>query len=108
MGKGMKAMKSSKVARGRGAKARVFSGKKVKTSGGLTKDKLYKNKNGKVVSKARSAASKKVFARSPLKAWGLAVKQARKALEFTGFVPIGGKSVRGRALYAKAKAIMNA
>merc|ERR1712083_1100151 len=106
--KGMKSMKSSKVARGRGAKARVFSGKKVKTSGGLTKDKLCKNKNGKVVSKARSAASKKAFAQGPLKAWSLAVKQARKALDMTGFVPIGGKSARGRALYTKAKAIMNA
>merc|ERR1712083_619814 len=106
--KGMKSMKSSKVARGRGAKARVFSGKKVKTSGGLTKDKLCKNKNGKVVSRASSAAAKKRFAQSPIKAWSLAVKQARKALDMTGFVPIGGKSARGRALYAKAKAILNA
>merc|ERR1712061_775081 len=108
MGKSSKAMKVSRIARGRGAKSRVFSGKKVKTSGGLTKDKLCKNKNGKVVSKARSAASKKAFAQGPLKAWSLAVKQARKALDMTGFVPIGGKSARGRALYAKAKAIMNA
>merc|ERR1719203_718671 len=106
--KGMKATRASKTARGRGAKARVFSGRKVKTTGGLTKDKLCKNKNGKVVSKAASAAAKKAFAQSPLKAWCLAVKQARKALDMTGFVPIGGKSARGRALYAKAKAILNA
>merc|ERR1712232_1154528 len=96
------------IARGRGAKARVFRGKKVMTSGGLTKDKLIQNKHGKIVSKARSAVAKKRFANSALKAWCVAVQQARKALELTGFVPIGVQNARGRALYAKAKAILNA
>merc|ERR1712160_7968 len=64
-----KAMKVSKVAKGKRAKSTVFRGSKEKTGGGLTKDKLTKNKNGKVVSKASSAASKKRYASSGIKAW---------------------------------------
>merc|ERR1719215_195605 len=88
---------------GKGAKARVFRGSKEKTGGGLTKDKLMKNKNGRVVSKARSAASKKNDVAGGLKKWADAVKAARKALGLTGFVAIGGKTAAGKALYAKAK-----
>merc|ERR1712127_562575 len=102
----MKVKKASKVANGRGAMARVFSGSKERTSGGLTKDKLVKNKQGKVVSKARSASSKKHFGRSALKKWADATKAARKALGVTGFVPVGGKTAAGKALYAKAKSLM--
>merc|ERR1712170_51094 len=104
----MKAMKATKVARGKRAKSSVFRGTKQKTSGGLTKDKLCKNKHGKVVSKAASAHAKKLFAKSSIKAWSLAIKEARKALGLVGFVAIGGKTARGRSLYAKAKAILNA
>merc|ERR1719272_2454593 len=100
-----KAMKVSKVAKGKRAKSTVFRGSKEKTSGGLTKDKLTKNKNGKVVSKAASAAGKKKYASSGLKAWIDACKAARKALGLTGFVLIGGKSAAGKALYAKAKSL---
>ena len=105
MKKAMKAKKVSVVARGRGAKARVFSGIKERTSGGLKKDGLTKNKFGKVVSKKRSAVAKKNFAKS-LKTWSDAVKAARKALGLTGFVAIGGKSAAGKALYAKAKSLL--
>merc|ERR1712187_810981 len=87
--KGMKAMKAKRVsviARGKLARAVVFRGSKEKTVGGLTKDKLVKNKNGKIVSKGASARSKKNYAGSALKAWADAVKAARKALGFTGFV----------------------
>merc|ERR1719469_1863515 len=105
MKKTMKAMKVSKVAKGKRAKSIVFRGSKEKTGGGLTKDKLTKNKNGKVVSKASSAASKKRYASSGIKAWADAVKAARKALGLTGFVAIGGKSAAGKALYAKAKSM---
>merc|ERR1719384_1655791 len=101
-----KAKQVSKVAKGRGAMARVFRGAKERTSGGLTKDKLTKNRLGKVVSKARSAVSKKNFAKSPLKKWADATKAARKALGLTGFVPVGGKTAAGKALYAKAKSLM--
>merc|ERR1719378_1732251 len=92
--KSMKAKKVSIIAKGRGAKARVFNGKKEKTVGGLTKATLTKNKSGKVVSKAASAASKKKFAQSALKKWCDACKQARKQLNIKGFVAVGGKSAR--------------
>merc|ERR1711884_1550 len=76
-GKAMKAMKVKKVsviAKGKRAKLAVFSGKKAKTVGGLTKATLTKNKSGKVVSKALSAGSKKRFAQSALKKWCDATK----------------------------------
>merc|ERR1712061_399571 len=118
--KGMKAMKAaamkakamkkvkkvSVIAKGRAAKAAVFSGRKAKTVGGLTKPTLTKSKSGKIVSKAASARAKKNFAGSALKKWGDAVKQARKALGIKGFCAVGGKSAQGKALYAKAKAIL--
>merc|ERR1712203_422025 len=105
MKKAMKAKKVSVVAKGKRARASVFSGRKVKTQSGLTKEKLMKNKSGKVVSKALSAKAKKAYA-STVKVWADAVKAARKALGLTGFVAIGGKSAAGKALYAKAKSIL--
>merc|ERR1712066_407725 len=107
--KAMKAMKKKKVsviAKGKRAKSAVFSGRKAKTMSGLTKDSLTKNKSGKIVSKKRSAHSKRVFASSGIKKWADAVKAARKALGLTGFVAIGGKSAAGKALYAKAKSLL--
>merc|ERR1712061_873146 len=107
--KGMKVMKAKRVsiiARGKMARAIVFRGSKAKTASGMTKDKLTRNKAGKVVSKAASARGKRNFANSPLKAWCDAVKAARMALNLTGFVAIGGKSATGKALYAKAKTLL--
>merc|ERR1712242_324600 len=107
--KGMKVMKAKRVsiiAKGKRARASVFNGSKVKTSGGMTKAKLTKNKSGKIVSKAASVRAKKAYASSGIKAWADACKAARKALNLTGFVPIGGKSATGKALYAKAKALL--
>jgi len=95
----------SMIAKGKLAKASVFRGTKVKTSGGLTKASIVKSKRGKIVSKKASAASKKNFAGSKAKAWIDACKAARKALGLKGFVPVGGKSATGKALYAKVKAI---
>merc|ERR1712153_146448 len=46
-----KAMKKSVIAKGKMAKAMVMRGSKEKTSGGLKKDSLRKNKGGKIVSK---------------------------------------------------------
>merc|ERR1712187_986656 len=103
--KAQKAMKVSKVAKGKHARAVVFRGNKEKTGSGMTKDKLIKNKAGKIVSKARSALSKKRFATSPLKKWMDTVKQARKQLNVKGFCAVNGKSAQGKALYAKAKSI---
>merc|ERR1712218_494531 len=98
--------KVSIIARGRAAKAAVFKGKKAKTLGGLTKEKLTKSKSGKIVSKAASARGKKNWAQSALKKWIDAVKQARKQLGVTGFCAVNGKTAQGKALYAKTKAIL--
>merc|ERR1719384_1292823 len=98
--KAMKAMKKvkkvSKIARGKLAKALVFRGKREKTVGGLTKDTLMKNKNGRVVGKTKSALAKKRFATSALKKWIDAVKQARKQLAITGFCAVNGKTAQGK------------
>merc|ERR1719145_159151 len=104
--KAKKAMKVSKVAKGKHARAVVFRGGKEKTSTGMTKDKLIKNKAGRIVSKAQSAAKKKAFATSPLKKWIDAVKQARKQLNVKGFCAVNGKTAQGKALYAKVKSIL--
>merc|ERR1712024_61457 len=102
----MKAKKVSVIARGRMARALVFSGRKEKTVGGMTKANFVKNRFGKIVSKKASERAKKNFASSGLKAWCDAVKAARKALNLTGFIAIGGKSATGKALYAKAKSLL--
>merc|ERR1719486_1861746 len=86
-----KAMKKSIIAKGRMAKFLVFSGKKVKTVGGLKKDSLTKSKTGKIVSKKMSAKGKK-------SKWILAVSKARAALKVKGFQIIGGKTAAGKAL----------
>merc|ERR1711948_100645 len=96
----------SVIAKGKMARATVFRGFKAKTSSGMTKDSLAKNKRGKIVSKKASARAKKSFGTSALKAWCDAVKSARKALNLKGFVAIGGKTAQGKALYAKAKSLL--
>ncbi|CAK0804893.1 unnamed protein product [Prorocentrum cordatum] len=103
---GMKATmkkKKSIIAKGSLAKSQVLKGAKMKTSGGLTKDKLMKNKRGKVVSKKQHAAGKKNYA--GLKKWTECVTKARSALGLKGFVAVNGKKPEGKALYAKAKAL---
>merc|ERR550525_675979 len=74
-----KAKRVSIVAKGKRAKSSVFSGKKQRTTGGVTKEGLVKNKNGRVVSKKSSARAKRVYGKT-IKAWVDAVKAARKAL----------------------------
>mmetsp|Transcript_64981 Transcript_64981/g.164685 ORF Transcript_64981/g.164685 Transcript_64981/m.164685 type:complete len:115 (+) Transcript_64981:3-347(+) len=105
MKKGMKAKKISKIAKGPRARVSVFQGGKQKTSSGLTKAGLTKSKEGRIVSKKSSAIAKKNYVGSKAKAWADACKAARKALGLTGFVPIGGKTAAGKALYAKAKSL---
>merc|ERR1712151_1288320 len=106
MKKVMKAKRVSVIAKGKNARSVVFRGSKAKTATGMTKDKLIKNKNGRIVSKAQSTRAKRNWANSGLKKWADAVKAARKALNLQGFVAIGGKSATGKALYAKAKALL--
>merc|ERR1739844_121241 len=103
-----KAKKISMIAKGKRAKWAVFRGTKTKTIGGLTKDKLMLNKRGKVVSKVRSALAKKHYATSRFKAWVQSVTTAKKQMCITGFCPVNGKSAEGKALYAKAKSLLNA
>merc|ERR1712228_581821 len=103
-----KAMKVSKIAKGKHARAAVFRGGKEKTKTGMTKGDLIKNKNGHIVAKKASAAAKKRFAGSKIQAWSKACQKARKELNNKGFCPFGAKTAAGKALYAKAKAIYNA
>merc|ERR1712217_315010 len=105
MKKVMRAKKVSVIAKGKMARAVVFSGRKQKTASGLTKANLLKNKSGKIVSKSRSQ-NKKNYANSAIKKWADAMKAARKALNIKGFVPMGGKTAQGKALYAKAKSLL--
>jgi len=50
-----------------GNKLQVWNGTAEKTSGGLTKKDLVKNKRGKVVSKKKQAAGKAAFKKNNLK-----------------------------------------
>merc|ERR1712086_746903 len=94
--KAMKAMKKKSVSKV-GKKFVVFRGTKAKTSGGLSKGDLIKNKNGKIVSKKVSANGKKSYAN--IKGWTVAVQKAKKALGVKGFIAIK----KGTPLYKKAK-----
>merc|ERR1711911_134415 len=98
-----KAMKVTKIARGRGAKARVFNGSKEKTTSGLKKSDLTRNKQGKVVSKKSSIRAKKTYQKNGLAKWTKACQQARKAMGIKGFQAIGGKTAKGQALLKKAR-----
>merc|ERR1712118_611161 len=95
--KAMKAMKKSIIAKGKRAKSVVFSGNKEKTTSGLKKADLMKNKRGKIVSKKSSAAGKKRY--KNIQGWATAVGKARKALGLKGFVAVK----KGTPLYTKAK-----
>ena len=104
--KAMKVMKKkavSKIATGKRAKSVVFRGSKEKTTGGLAKSQLMKNKRGKVVSKKMHARGKTI--QKFVQQWLDAVMTARKELGIKGFCAVGGKSAQGKALYAKAKAL---
>merc|ERR1719384_3021144 len=104
--KAMKAKKVSTIARGKRRKSQVFSGRREKTAGGLTKESLMRNSLGKVVSKAQSAAAKKRYANSGFKKYHDALKKARKELGVTGFCAVNGKTAQGKALYSKVKSLL--
>merc|ERR1712232_382189 len=87
-----KAMRVSKI----GKKWQVFKGTKVKSTGGLKKTDLTKNKAGKVVSKKKHALGAK-------NKWAVATKRARQALGIRGFQPVGGNSPRGKELLKKVR-----
>lgn len=95
MMKVMKVMKVSKIAKGKRAKAAVWKGKKVKTSGGLKKDDLVKNKKSKIVSKSRQKQGQD-------SKWARACAKARALKGYTGFKAVK----RGGSFYEKAKELM--
>merc|ERR1712215_542058 len=105
--KGMKrrAMKVSKIAKGKRAKSSVFRGTKEKTSGGLAKSDLTKSKSGKVVSKKSQAHGRKQYQKNGLAKFTKAVMAARKSLGIKGFCPVGGKTAKGQALLKKARSL---
>ena len=81
------------------------SGVPTATTGGLRRADLEK-KNGRLVSKKASAASKKKYPH--IKKWVDSVKKAKKELghdRLKEFQAVGGKSSNGKAIYAKAKSI---
>merc|ERR1712098_705919 len=90
-----KKKKAKKVKRG--SLRRVWSGTVAKSKGGLTKDKLTKNKHGKVVSKKRHAQGLKAY--KGLAKWTAAVMKARKELKLKGFVACK----KGTAFYKCAR-----
>jgi len=100
-----KAKPVSKVARGKRAKVTVFRGwkGKVKTSGGLTKEMLFRNKRGRIVSKKHSAHGTRGY--KNIRDWVDAVMEARANLRVEGFCAINGKSITGKAIFVRARAI---
>lgn len=104
----MKSKRRSTIATGKLAKAMVLRGSKVKTTGGLKRESLFKNKRGRIVSKKASASGLKRFQGSKFEQWTKAVAAARKALSIRGFVALNGRTLQGKALYAKAKTIYEA
>jgi len=67
---------------------------------------LKKSKTGKIVSKKASAQGKKRYAQ--IEGWVESYMAARAALKVSGFVSINGKSIQGKALYVKTKALLMA
>eukprot|EP00811_Abedinium_folium_P007109 NODE_16558_length_988_cov_3.472706.p2 GENE.NODE_16558_length_988_cov_3.472706~~NODE_16558_length_988_cov_3.472706.p2 ORF type:complete len:132 (+),score=27.80 NODE_16558_length_988_cov_3.472706:78-473(+) len=98
--------KKSTIAFGKKAKLQVYRGKKLKTSGGITREGLMKNKHGKVVSKRRSANGRLRFKR--IEGWNESLMRARQMLHITGFVAINGRSWHGQALYMKTRQLVMA
>ena len=115
MKKSMKGMKKSAMKSGMrkkamrvsiiGKRAAVFAGRKDHTASGLKKADFKRNKAGKIVSKARSEATKKGKGYKKIMKWGAAFKAARKALGIKGFCPCGGKTSKGQALLKKTRSL---
>jgi len=90
-----------------GSRAEVFHGNATQTSGGLTKKDL-KMKDGRIISKAASKASKKSYKKTAFKAfvdaakakskalWNYSVKEAKDRLNIdrSKFVRVQGKLLK--------------
>merc|ERR1711957_289415 len=62
-----------------------------------------KNKRGKVVSKKAAAHGNRMF--KHVESWLESHMEARAALHVTGWCSINGKTLQGKALYVKTKAL---
>ena len=78
-----------------GSRAEVMHGAAKATTGGLTKSKLTKGKDGSIKSKAMKKRGKD----DPLKEWRASVSKARKELGVEGFQALS----KGSELYKLAK-----
>ena len=96
----------SKVAKGKRQKSSVFRGTKEKTSGGLKKTDLIRNKRGKVVSRKQSTRSRTSKGGRVIARWGVQTKQARRQLGIKGFCPVGGKTAQGQKLLRQVRSII--
>merc|ERR1712012_84301 len=94
---------ASKVASGKLAKSMVLRGTKERTRSGLRKEDLLLNKRGKAVSKKRSALGRRQYRH--VEPWVDSVMEARRILHLRGFVAINGRTLPGKVLYARAKAL---
>merc|ERR1719474_554719 len=81
-----------------GTSLQVWQGSKIYMASGLTRKDLMLSKTGKVVSIRRSQMGRK---HNSIKQWCSAVKEARKALNLTGFT----KVKRGSPFYKKIREI---
>lgn len=103
----MKAMKSSVIAKGPRGKGAVWRKTKVKTAAGVTKADLKKNKQGRLVTEKAHRAGKKAEKR--VSKWTQAVMRAKVVLGFSKpgqkkeFIPIGGKTAKGKILLTTAR-----
>eukprot|EP00929_Paragymnodinium_shiwhaense_P006757 TRINITY_DN110717_c0_g1_i1.p1 TRINITY_DN110717_c0_g1~~TRINITY_DN110717_c0_g1_i1.p1 ORF type:complete len:278 (-),score=101.69 TRINITY_DN110717_c0_g1_i1:146-979(-) len=95
------------MATGRRGRMRVIRGTAEQTPGYLRKEDFTVNKQGRYVAKVASSIAKKRYVGSAFEKWTNAIKQAKIAMCITGFVPVGGPTPEGQALYKKAKAILD-
>ena len=81
----------------------VLKGRREKTAGGLKANMLMRNSRGHVVSKRAHAVGRSSFVRfEPLLQ---AVMNARACLLVMSSVAINGRTLQGKALYVKSRAV---
>jgi len=90
------------VATGRLRHFLVYAGRREKTSGGLKKEDIGRNKRGRYVSLKQSAHGHR-FYKKTIRSWNVAFQGARTQLNCNGFVAINGGTLMGQALYCRMK-----
>jgi hypothetical protein len=96
-----------------GSKTEVYNGTAKYTKGGLEKRDIIRINDGYGNYRYKSRKQQKKGRRknSFIRKWARAVKLARKELEregvsLDGFIPVGGKTRKGKALLKKTREIM--